>query len=98
MKNHRFHPAAEMEYTAAIREYAGIGAPLGRQFVRAIEQVIDEICVQPRVFREFDPPARRHFRHRFPYAVIYLDRPEEVWIVAVAHFKQRPGYWRNRLR
>jgi hypothetical protein len=45
----------------------------------------------------FDPPARRHFGPVFPYAVIYLDRLGEVWVVAVMHFKQRPGYWRERL-
>ena len=45
----------------------------------------------------FDPPARRHFGTRFPYAVVYLDLPDRVWIVAVMHFKQRPGYWAERL-
>jgi hypothetical protein len=29
--------------------------------------------------------------------VIYLDQPERVWIVAVMHFKRKPGYWKQRL-
>jgi hypothetical protein len=40
---------------------------------------------------------RRHFSRDFPYAVIFLDKPGHVWIVAVMHMKRRPGYWRARL-
>lgn len=82
----------------ALREYAGIGLSLGQRYVRAMERLIDELCRLPRTFRQFDPPARRHFGAEFPYAIIYVDRPDGVWIVAVAHFKQRPGYWKSRLR
>ena len=45
----------------------------------------------------FDPPARRHFSAAFPYAVIYVEKPDSVWIVAVMHTKRQPGYWRERL-
>jgi plasmid stabilization system protein ParE len=39
----------------------------------------------------------RVLTNRFPYAVIYVERDEDVFIVAVAHTSQRPGYWKNRL-
>ena len=41
--------------------------------------------------------ARRHFRRTFPYAVIYVDDPDLILVLAVAHFKRRPGYWIDRL-
>jgi hypothetical protein len=34
---------------------------------------------------------------RFPFSIIYLDKPEAVNVLAVAHNKQRPGYWTKRL-
>jgi hypothetical protein len=34
---------------------------------------------------------------RFPFSVEYLDDPELVTIVAVAHSKRRPGYWKDRV-
>jgi hypothetical protein len=34
--------------------------------------------------------------HRFPYALIYEDFPDRVWIAAVAHYSRRPGYWSHR--
>ena len=40
--------------------------------------------------------ARRVSLRRFPYMVIYLELGEEVRILAFAHMRRRPGYWRNR--
>ena len=34
----------------------------------------------------------------FPYAVIYVCRPDEIVVVAVAHTRRRPLYWLDRLR
>jgi hypothetical protein len=33
---------------------------------------------------------------RFPYRVVYRNRPDEIVVVAVAHLRRRPGYWKNR--
>jgi hypothetical protein len=32
----------------------------------------------------------------FPFSVVYRLRPEEIVILAVAHQKRKPGYWRGR--
>jgi hypothetical protein len=45
----------------------------------------------------FDPPARRHISTDFPYALVYVETAEYLWIVAIMHLKRRPGYWRKRL-
>ena len=40
------------------------------------------------------------FRHyvvrRFPYIIFYVELEEAIWIVAVAHGRRRPDYWRRR--
>ena len=97
MKPHVFHPAAGREYTEAAEYYARIRGELGGRFYDEVEGLILDIRRQPDRFRVFDAPARRHFSDVFTYAVIYLDEPERVWIVAVMHMKRQPGYWRNRL-
>jgi hypothetical protein len=43
------------------------------------------------------PPARRHFSLDFPYSIIFVEKPDYIWIVAVMHMKRRPSYWRQRL-
>ena len=34
---------------------------------------------------------------RFPYHVIYLETATDIRILAVAHDRRKPGYWRERL-
>lgn len=97
MKPVVFHPEARLELMAAGRTYAGISPVLAQRFCSEMDEVISEACARPTRRRMFDPPARRHFGPVFPYAIIYLDRPSEIWVVAVMHFKQQPGYWRERL-
>jgi len=42
--------------------------------------------------------VRRVPVNRFPYAVIYIEREEQIDVVAIAHVKRRPLYWQKRLR
>ena len=41
-------------------------------------------------------PSRQLKVRGFPYIVAYRIRPEDVYIVAVAHTSRRPGYWKGR--
>jgi plasmid stabilization system protein ParE len=41
--------------------------------------------------------TRRFLLRRFPYSVIYRIEPAKIVIVAVAHGRRRPGYWKDRL-
>jgi toxin ParE1/3/4 len=91
------HPEADEEFAGAVRYYAGISPDLGVRFYRDMERLLLEICADPRRFRKFDPPARRHLSRDFPYAIIFLEKPDVVWIIAVMHLKRRPGYWRERI-
>ncbi|OGQ77320.1 MAG: hypothetical protein A2289_00160 [Deltaproteobacteria bacterium RIFOXYA12_FULL_58_15] len=40
-------------------------------------------------------PVWRVFLKRFPYSVVYMVKGEEIQVIAFAHFKRRPGYWRK---
>jgi hypothetical protein len=35
---------------------------------------------------------------RFPYHVIYLEVSDRIRILAVAHDRRKPGYWKTRLK
>lgn len=97
MKPHIFHPEADAEYADAAQYYAECGADLGGRFYDEIERVIAEIVKAPHRFRLYDPPARRYLARDFPYAVVYIDEPERVWIVAVMPLRREPDYWKHRL-
>jgi len=80
-----------MEYADAAHYYVRISPALAARFYGEIERLIGDICREPSRFRRFDPPARRHFSDVFPYAVIYVEQPERVLILAVMHMQRRPG-------
>jgi hypothetical protein len=94
----RFHPEARADFKAAALRYATERPDLGQEFYRPIDELIAEIEAAPVLFRVYRPPqARRHFWRPFPYAVVYVVKPDHVWVPAVMHFKQPPSYWLHRL-
>lgn len=97
MKPYRFHRNAEAEFIASAEYYAAKSPDLGLRFYLAMHELIEEIRSAPTRYRLILPPCRRHFRLPFPHAIIYVDRLEEVFIIAVSPFKRDPGYWRDRL-
>jgi toxin ParE1/3/4 len=95
--NHLLHPEADAEFAAAVRYYSEISPELGVRFYREMERLLHEACAHPERYWKFDPPARRRLSSEFPYAIVFLEKPDHIWIVAVMHLKRHPGYWRDRL-
>ncbi len=97
MKPILFHPEARQELIAAGRHYAERSPTVAHRFYTEIDDLLSEIRARPALRRMFDPPARRHSGPIFPYCIVYIERPDSIWVVAVMHFKQAPGYWHTRL-
>ena len=66
-------------------------------FPVTVSDAIREAVQSPRRWPGYLYGTRRFVLHRFPFSIIYLDEPDGVTIVAVAHNKRRPGYWKRRL-
>jgi plasmid stabilization system protein ParE len=90
-------PASE-EFAAAVRWYEEQRAGLGAEFYEAVSKTIAIIEARPEIGNPLrqNPVIRRMLVQRFPYQVVYRISPTEVVIVAVAHLKRRPGYWKGR--
>lgn len=41
---------------------------------------------------------RRCLLPRFPYAVFFIERAQNLWVISVAHTSRKPDYWNGRLR
>jgi toxin ParE1/3/4 len=63
----------------------------------AIDQTVERITIHPEAGA---PPIAGEFRNRiipgFPYNIIYRVWEDYIYLVAVAHHRRRPGYWRER--
>ncbi len=51
----------------------------------------------PRAVPSYPKTLRRRILRRFPFGFLYAIEPERIVIVAVAHLKRRPGYWKDRV-
>ena len=102
MKPVRYDPEARAEFLDAVRWYTRrnvVAAVRFDEHVSRAEAAIREAPHQwPRVSgvpRALD--VRRRLVDGFPFAIVYLELDAELLIVAVAHGKRRPGYWRERV-
>lgn len=93
---HFFHPEAEAEFSDAALFYESRVAGLGRSFSAEVHRTVTLIRRYPDVGAPLRPPIRRALVDRFPYAIVYRHDRESLLVLAVAHLRQRPGYWRRR--
>jgi hypothetical protein len=93
---HFFHPEAEAELSEAAQFYDSRVFGLGRLFSSEVQRTVTLIREYPDVGAPLRLPLRRTLVDRFPYAIVYRHDRESVLILAVAHLRQRPGYWRRR--
>lgn len=98
MKPPAFHPEARIEFAEAALYYTSILPELGRRFHGEMDRLIKEAGQTPRAFRLIVSPARRHFTRDFPYGIIYVERHDDIWILAVIHLHREPRYWQRRLQ
>lgn len=99
----REHPAARAEYLDALAWYDDQEAGLGDRLADALDSGVDFVRAWPEAAplyrgRQRVPLIRRKSTEVFPYGIVYLVLDDEVVIVAYAHEKRRPGYWRKRLQ
>lgn len=66
------------------------------RFLDDVERAIELVGESPRIGASAGRGFRKTILRRFPLSIIYVDRDEEIVIVAVAHHRRRPGFWRGR--
>ena len=70
---------------------------MAAEFRVTVSDVIRHIVQAPQRWAKYLHGTRRFVLDRFPFSVVYLDEPEVLTIVAVAHNKRKPGYWKQRI-
>jgi plasmid stabilization system protein ParE len=92
-----FHPDAEAELTSAAQYFESHVENLGLDFILAVRLAYERILEFPDSGRPFGPRLRRTLVRGFPYGLLHRVEQSRILIVAVAHLRRRPGYWRARL-
>lgn len=90
------HPDAEAELDEAVGRYEAERRGVGLRFAAAVVTALDRLAAAPELGPWLAPGVRRLLVPGFPYGIVYAPEPERLFVVAVAHGRRRPGYWRYR--
>ena len=97
-----FHPEAQAEFAADVDWYDDRDVGVGGRFVEAVRAAIDAAVDDPDAWAPWtgwnrEPVVRSKGVSGFPYRIVYFVEGHVLTVVAVAHTKRRPGYWRDRM-
>lgn len=93
-----FLPAAQQEFIEIADYYERLIAGLGDEFIAEGMRIAAMLSRHPSVGLRVDVIHRRVPFQRFPFAYLFRSDPDAIRIVAVAHRRRRPDYWRNPAR
>jgi len=91
-----FHPEALDDARQARRWYGERSAPAAERFEAELRRAIELIALLPATGSPGAAGTRRLRLHGFPQSVIYRAQASTVLVLAIAHERREPGYWRAR--
>lgn len=95
--SYTFHPGAEREHLHTIAYYEEKIPGLGASYLAEFEATMSYICQAPHRHKMIIDGIRKVSLKRFPYQVLYRIADDAVQVLAVAHKRQRPQYWIERV-
>jgi len=93
----RFGAAAKHELIEAAEFYDLQYRGLGDAFLDEVNRFVSLLVENPRMGRRVRIDRRSVILRRFPYRLVYTLDDIGIRIIAVAHQRQRPGYWGERV-
>ena len=91
------HDEAQAEFDAGIAYYEDQETGLGLRFHLEVQKAIEIIQRHPGIGSPYKSThLRRYVLGSFPYIIFYLELDAVLWIIAIAHSKRKPDYWKKR--
>lgn len=97
MSHLSFHPDVGYEIREAYRWYETQAQGLGDDFIEELELAFQAIVEIPETWPKFKKGFRRYILSRFPFAVIYSQINNRLYVIAMMHQSRKPDYWLNRV-
>ncbi len=91
-----FLRGARVDFDESFDWYAqrSVGAAIG--FTSAVDDAIEKVVADPGRFPSTQGGCQYCSLSRYPFRVVFRVEPQQLTVVAIAHAKRRPGYWRDR--
>ena len=97
MRTVRYHPDARAEFLNQVEYYAAIETRLADRYDKAVHIAERQAADAPETWPKYKRKTRRIVDRTFKFSFVYLYNESEVYVVAVAPTRRKPGYWRERL-
>lgn len=83
---------ASLQYEKAIDWYVERSLSAGKNFYYSVETRIQDICEQPKQFRNTKKNFREAILKKYPFSIIYTidETNQSVIITSIFHHKQHP--------
>ena len=88
-------PNARLDFDESFDWYAVKSVRAAARFAGAVEAALIRIVSNPTQFARLDEMHRECPVKNFPYRIVYRITDNRILVVAIAHAKRRPGYWRR---
>ena len=92
----QLHSKAEAEFGEAYFWYENQSKGLGTQFILCVNEAIERVLRNPRLYPYAQNQMRRAIIKKFPYTIIYEEIESQIWIISVFHSKRNPTHWQTR--
>ena len=90
-------PPAEDDFEQSYVWYRGRSPDAAIRFRIAIRLAIDKVRSNPSLGIKIDETYQFYrLKKSFPFYLIYRTEPTKIVVVAIAHNRREPGYWRER--
>ncbi len=96
MKSIIFLPEIASEIENSVIYYRKQQIGLENLFLNEIENALMKIQKNPERYPKINENIRKCLIKQFPFNIIYTIKPDKIIIIAVAHHKRRPDYWKTR--
>ncbi|MBN9133351.1 MAG: type II toxin-antitoxin system RelE/ParE family toxin [Nitrosospira multiformis] len=95
--NIRYLPGALGDLNEALTYYYERSPNVAQRFANAVRAEERTIRDFPEIAYSLGSNLRILRVTKFPYSLVYRPIEDDILIIAVAHHKRRPGYWKSRV-
>ncbi|MEM9108518.1 MAG: type II toxin-antitoxin system RelE/ParE family toxin [Planctomycetota bacterium] len=90
------HPGAQSEITGALQHYEENNLSVAEDLDKRIDAAVQLIALKPETWPAYIHGTRRYILRRFPFSLVYRESGGVIQIIALAHHRRKPGYWKKR--
>jgi plasmid stabilization system protein ParE len=91
-----YHPLVQRDVNRILRHYDRISSRLGDEFWDELTKAIKLVSSKPQRFHFGDRGLRRANLARFPYHLLFREKPGAIRVIVLRHNRRQPNYGANR--